>query len=60
MVLLLALGLAFGSLGARDNHLLFLMWIHATVPGIICLWLLLAPPIRLFHAGPSRAEPVEA
>ena len=56
MVVLLALGLAFGSLAARDNSLLFLMWLHATVPGIICLWLLLAPSIRLFHAraGPRR------
>jgi lipopolysaccharide export system permease protein len=60
MVLLLALGLAFGSLGARDNSLLFLMWMHATVPGIICLWLLLAPPVEVFRAGPARAEPVEA
>jgi lipopolysaccharide export system permease protein len=61
MVLLLALGLALGSLGARNNHLLFLVWIHATVPGIVCLWLLLAPPpIRLFHLGPARAEPTEA
>jgi lipopolysaccharide export system permease protein len=60
MVLLLALGLAFGSLGARDNSLLFLMWMHATVPGIICLWLLLAPPIRLFRVEPARAEPAEA
>ncbi len=55
MVVLLALGLAFETLGARDNHLLFLMWLHATVPGIVCAWLLLAPPIRLF-----RSQPVEA
>jgi lipopolysaccharide export system permease protein len=60
MILLLALGLAFGSLAARDNSLIFLMWMHAMVPGIICLWLLLAPPIHLFNAGPARAEPAEA
>jgi lipopolysaccharide export system permease protein len=46
MVGLLALGLAFGTLGARDNNLLFLMWLHATVPGLIAAWLLFAPVIR--------------
>ena len=55
MVLLLALGLAFGTLGARDNSLLFLMWLHAIVPGIICGWLLLAPPIRVFQTQPMEA-----
>ena len=55
MVMLLALGLAFGTLGARDNSLLFLMWLHATVPGIICGWLLLGPPIRLFQTQPVEA-----
>ncbi len=55
MVVLLALGLAFGTLGARDNHLLFLMWLHATVPGIVCAWLLLAPPIHLFRGQPAEA-----
>ena len=28
MVLLLALGLAFGALAARDNSLVFLMWMQ--------------------------------
>ena len=55
MVLLLAFGLAFGSLGARDNSMLFLMWLHALVPGIVCAWLLFGPSIRAF-----RAQPVEA
>jgi lipopolysaccharide export system permease protein len=55
MVLLLALGLAFGTLGARDNNLLFLMWVHATVPGIVCAWMLLGPSIRLFNAQPAEA-----
>jgi lipopolysaccharide export system permease protein len=54
MVVLLALGLAFGTLGARDNSLLFLLWVHATVPGLICAWLLLTPSIRLFR--PQVAE----
>jgi lipopolysaccharide export system permease protein len=60
MVGLLALGLAFGTLGARDNSLLFLMWMHATVPGVICAWLLLAPPIRLFHVPPVHARSAHA
>lgn len=55
MVLLLAFGLAFGSLGARDNSMLFLMWLHALVPGIVCAWLLFGPSIR-----PFRAQQVEA
>jgi lipopolysaccharide export system permease protein len=60
MVGLLALGLAFGTLGARDNSLLFLMWVHAIVPGIVCGWLLLTPSIRWFQAEPIRAETAEA
>jgi lipopolysaccharide export system permease protein len=60
MVLLLALGLAFGSLGARDNKLLFLMWAHATVPGIVCAWLLFGPALHSFRASPVAAEPTEA
>jgi lipopolysaccharide export system permease protein len=55
MVLLLAFGLAFGSLGARDNSLLFLMWLQAIVPGIICAWLLFGPSIRPFRAQPAEA-----
>jgi lipopolysaccharide export system permease protein len=46
MVLLLALGLAFGALAARDNSLVILMWLHAVVPGVICATLLLGPSIR--------------
>ena len=33
MVGLLALGLTFGTLAARDNSLLFLMWVHAIAAG---------------------------
>jgi lipopolysaccharide export system permease protein len=55
MVALLALGLTFGTLAARDNRLLFLMWVHAILPGVICAWLLLAPSIRLFHLRPAEA-----
>ena len=46
MVLLLALGMAFGTLAARDNSLLILMWLHAIVPGLVCMWLLFGPPLR--------------
>ncbi len=54
MVVLLALGLAFGTLGARDHDMLFLMWVHATLPGIVCAWLLFVPSINPF--GAHRAE----
>jgi lipopolysaccharide export system permease protein len=47
MVGLLALGLAFGTLAARDNSLLILTWLHAIVPGLICVWLLFAPLLRV-------------
>jgi hypothetical protein len=60
MVVLLALGLAFGSLGARDNSLLFLMWLQAVAPGIVCAWLLLAPPVQFFRGWFVRGAPVEA
>jgi lipopolysaccharide export system permease protein len=60
MVGLLALGLAFGTLAARDNSVLFLMWAHAVLPGLVCGWLLFAPGVRLFQTQPVAAEPVEA
>jgi lipopolysaccharide export system permease protein len=47
MVGLLALGLAFGTLAARDNSLLILTWLHAIVPGLVCVWLLFAPLLRI-------------
>jgi lipopolysaccharide export system permease protein len=62
MVLLLALGLAIGSIAARDNRLIFLLWLHAIMPGLICFWLLLLPslrgrtaPIRRIHHNLSAA-----
>jgi lipopolysaccharide export system permease protein len=48
MVGLLALGLAVGTLAARDNSLVGLMWLHAILPGLVCAWLLMGLPIRLF------------
>jgi lipopolysaccharide export system permease protein len=52
MVALLALGLAFGTVAARDNRLIFLLWLHAILPGVVCAWLLVLPSIR------ARAIPV--
>ena len=42
---LLALNLALGSLAARDNALIPLIWLTTTLPGIIAFWLLLGPQI---------------
>jgi lipopolysaccharide export system permease protein len=55
MVVLLALGLAFGTLAARDNDMLFLLWLHALAPGVICAWLLMAPSARLFFIQTAEA-----
>jgi len=49
MVGLLAIGLGIGTLAARDNTLVPLMWVHAIVPGMICAWLLYGP--SLFSPG---------
>lgn len=46
MVALLALGLATGTLAARDNRLIFLLWLHALLPAVVCFWLLVAPSLR--------------
>jgi lipopolysaccharide export system permease protein len=53
MVGLLALGLAFGTLAARDNKLIFLLWVHALLPGLVCAWLLFGPSPRLRQAAGS-------
>ncbi|HBK09054.1 MAG TPA: LPS export ABC transporter permease LptF [Acetobacteraceae bacterium] len=55
MVGLLATGLAFSTLAARESSLLFLTWLHAIIPGLACCWLLFGPPIRLFQARPAEA-----
>jgi lipopolysaccharide export system permease protein len=60
MVVLLALGLAFGTLGARDNSLLFLVWLQATVPGVISSWLLFGPAMRAFPSRQVHVERAEA
>jgi len=53
MVGLLALGLAVDNIAARDNALIPLIWVQSLVPGIICAWLLLVPPLL-----PWRRRPV--
>jgi lipopolysaccharide export system permease protein len=45
VVVLLALGLAIDNLAARHNVLMPLMWAQATLPGIVCAWLLLGPQL---------------
>jgi lipopolysaccharide export system permease protein len=55
MVVLLALGLAFGTLAARESSMLFLTWLHALLPGLICCWLLFGPPIRPFWLRAAEA-----
>jgi lipopolysaccharide export system permease protein len=54
MVLLLAMGLAFGTLAARDSSLVALMWLHATVPGVVCIVLLFAPALRISVFQPAE------
>jgi len=55
MVMLLAAGLGFATLAARDSSLLGLMWLHATVPAIVCAWLLFAPTLRLAPVQSAEA-----
>ncbi|MBN8926302.1 MAG: LPS export ABC transporter permease LptF [Rhodospirillales bacterium] len=57
VVALLALGLAAGSLAARDNALIPLVWLQATLPGFVCLWLLLGPQLLArLRPGPALAS----
>ena len=46
VVALLALGLAVANLAARQPLLIPLVWLHATLPGLVCAWLLLGPQPR--------------
>jgi lipopolysaccharide export system permease protein len=55
MVSLLALGLAFGSLAARNNALLPLVWALAIVPIPVCGWLLFGSEIlAIRHQRPRQ------
>ncbi len=51
---LVALGLAINNLAARDTALVWLMWVHAILPGLIAAWLLFAPHRE---ASPRGAAP---
>jgi lipopolysaccharide export system permease protein len=52
MVVLLALGLAVGNVGARDNALIPLIWAQSILPGVVCAWLLLVPPMMPWRRRP--------
>jgi lipopolysaccharide export system permease protein len=41
---LLALGLTIGNLATRDNAFVWLIWAHATIPGVVALWWLVGAP----------------
>ena len=43
VVSLVAVGLIFDGLAARDNALIPLIWVRAIVPGLVCAVLLFAP-----------------
>ena len=51
---LLALGLTLNNLATRDNDFVWLVWAHATLPGVVALWWLLGAP------GWPRARPRRA
>jgi lipopolysaccharide export system permease protein len=55
MVGLLALGLAIGTLAARDNRLLVLIWLQAVAPGLICGAWLFRPSLRAVLPLPRPA-----
>ncbi len=54
---LLALGLAVANLAARQPALIPLIWLHATLPGLVCGWLLLGPQLRDGRSRRVRAQP---
>ena len=54
VVVLLGLGLAIGSLAARDNTLLPLVWIHAILPGVVCAVALFGPTVSGGYRWPVR------
>jgi lipopolysaccharide export system permease protein len=54
MIGLIAAQLTFGDVAARDNRLLFLLWIQALAPAAVSAWLLFGPMLR---AGPAPRQP---
>jgi lipopolysaccharide export system permease protein len=55
MVALLALGLTIGNAAARRDGLIWLIWLHAALPGVISAWWLGGAP-----GLPRKAPPREA
>jgi len=55
---LLAVGLTIGNLATRDNSFVWLIWAHATAPGVVALWWMLgAPGLPRPRALPMPAAP---
>jgi lipopolysaccharide export system permease protein len=52
MVALLALGLTAQSVATRHPELIPAIWVQATLPGLVCAWLLLSPALAPW---PKRA-----
>lgn len=53
---LLAAGLTIGNLATRDNSFVWLIWVHATLPGAIAAWWLVGAP-GLPRFRPSSMPP---
>jgi len=55
---ILALGLVAASAAARTNSLLFLIWLHAVLPGLVSVWILAdMPGAPAFLRGRPPAPP---
>lgn len=57
MVALLALGLTIGNAAARRDGLIWLIWLHAILPGVISAWWLSGAPGLPRKAPPREALP---
>ncbi len=64
---LLALGLTIGNLATRDNSFVWLIWLHASLPGLVAFWWMVGAPglpkpralPMPAQAGPAQAGPVQ-
>ena len=41
---LLAIGLTIGNLATRDNRFVWLIWVHALLPGLVAFWWMIGAP----------------
>jgi lipopolysaccharide export system permease protein len=57
MVALLALGLTISNAAARRDGLIWLIWLHAILPGVISAWWLAGAPGLPRKAPPREALP---